>query len=150
MFDLEAICTEVEKTDPVTYARLIEEKRESVLAGITAIVGDAEEASTMLTMLVFGAVLSDGKFDEKEFGLVKPLIEEICEEELTYEEALEFMTAIKAERKSTNPLLVALVEMFGLASDELKNDTVMLCLLVCAADGKITKREKNWLAKLIG
>ena len=150
MFDLEAICTEVEKMDPVTYTRVIGEKRESVIKGITAVVGDAEQASTMLTMLVFGAVLSDGKFDEKEFGLTKPLIEEIAEQEVTYEEELEFMTAIKAERKSTNPLLVSLVEMFGLASDELKSDVVELCLLVCAADGKITKREKNWLAKLVG
>ena len=34
--------------------------------------------------------------------------------------------------------------------DELKSDIVMLCLLICASDGKISKREKNWLAKFVG
>ncbi|MBO4500841.1 MAG: hypothetical protein J5760_01265 [Clostridia bacterium] len=149
MFDLEAICSEVEKLDPMTFASRISEKGKSVMGGIAAVVGDEENAKTLFSALVFGAVISDGKLDEKEFGLIKPLLEEVVEEEVCYADAVEFMDGLKSQGSDYKKMISAIVEMFGAVSDELKSDIVMLCLLVCASDGKISKREKNWLAKLV-
>ena len=60
------------------------------------------------------------------------------------------MSALKTEGAKYKSMITTLIGMFGAVSDELKSDIVMLCLLVCASDGKISKREKNWLAKLVG
>ena len=149
MFDLEAICSEVEKLDPMTFAKLIGEKGQSVISGLAAIIGDADDAVTMFTAMVLGAVISDGKLDEKEFGLIQPLLEEAVGEKPTYEEAVEFMSAFKSAKNDYKKLTDALSIMFKAASDELKSDIVTLCFLVCATDGKISKREKNWIAKIV-
>ena len=149
MFDLEAVCSEVEKLDPMTFANRISEKGKAVMSGIASIVGDEENATTLFSALMFGAVISDGKLDEKEFGLIKPLLEEAIEEEVNYEDAVEFMNGLKSQSSDYKKMISAIVEMFGAVSDELKSDIIMLCLMVCASDGKISKREKNWLAKLV-
>ena len=150
MFDLEAICSEVEKLDPITFAQLIGEKGESVIAGIAGITGDGDDAITLFTALVLSVAISDSKLDEKEYTLIKPLLEEAVGEEISYDEAIEFMSAFKSQRGDYNKLTEALSSLFSVASDELKSDIVLLCLLICATDGKISKREKNWLQKLIG
>ena len=150
MFDLEKVCAEVEKLDPMTFAQQIADKSKSVISGMASIVGDTDDAAMLFKVLVFGAVISDGKLDEKEFGLIKPLLEEVVEQEINYEEATEFMSALKTEGAKYKSMITTLIGMFGAVSDELKSDIVMLCLLVCASDGKISKREKNWLAKLVG
>lgn len=150
MFDLEKVCADVEKLDPITFAKLIGEKSESVMNRMTEVVGSHDDAVTLFSVLVFGAANSDGKLDEKEFGLIKPLIEEAVEEEVTYEEAIAFMEGVRTQKAQFNKMISALSEMFGAVDDELKTDIVMLCLLICASDGKISKREKNWLAKFVG
>lgn len=150
MIDLEKLCADIEKLDPITYAKLIGEKGESVMKGITDVVGSHDDAVTLFSMLVFGAVNSDGKLDEKEFGLIKPLIEEAVEEEVDFEGATLFMEGIKSQKAEFNKMLISLSAMFGAISEELKTEIVTLCLLICASDGKISKREKNWIAKLVG
>ena len=57
MFDLEEVCGKVERLDPLTFAQLIGEKSESVMNGIAAIVGSKEDATTLFTTLVLGAVI---------------------------------------------------------------------------------------------
>ena len=79
MFDLEKVCSEVEKLDPMTFAQQIADKSKSVISGMASIVGDTDDAAMLFKVLVFGAVISDGKLDEKEFGLIKPLLEEVVE-----------------------------------------------------------------------
>ncbi|MBQ9469116.1 MAG: TerB family tellurite resistance protein [Clostridia bacterium] len=150
MFDLDEVCGKVEKLDPMTYAQLISELSESVMKGLTAIVGNPDDAQTLLTSLILGAVISDGKIKEQEFGLIKPLFEEAVGEEVTFEEMTEFMDAFKTGKSDYKKMIASLTNLFGAVSDDLKSDTVMLCMLVCAADGKISVREKNWLRQLIG
>ena len=42
-----------------------------------------------------------------------------------------------------------MVDMLGLVSPELKEDIVVLCLLVCAVDGKVSRKERKWIEKLV-
>ena len=57
MFDFDEVCRQAEKLDPVTYAAIITEKSQSVVAGIQAVTGDAELTKTLFTMLLLGAVI---------------------------------------------------------------------------------------------
>ena len=149
MFDFDEVCRQAEKLDPVTYAAIITEKSQSVVAGIQAVTGDAELTKTLFTMLLLGAVVSDGKITEEEFGLIGPFLSEAVEQELTYEDAKEFMAQFKPDAKEYKDLIDSLTDLFGAVSEELKADIVTVCLLVCAADGKVSKREQKWLKKLI-
>ena len=42
-----------------------------------------------------------------------------------------------------------MVDILGLLSDELKDDIVIICLMICAIDGKVSLKEKKWIKQLI-
>ncbi len=42
-----------------------------------------------------------------------------------------------------------MVDVIGLVSPELKDDIVLVCLMVCAVDGKVSAKEKKWIKQLI-
>ena len=42
-----------------------------------------------------------------------------------------------------------MVDLIGCFSDEMKADIIVVAMLICAVDGKISQREKNWIKKLI-
>ena len=42
-----------------------------------------------------------------------------------------------------------MIDILGLVSDELKEDIIVVCLLICAIDGHISLKEKNWIKQLI-
>lgn len=42
-----------------------------------------------------------------------------------------------------------MVDVFGQLSDELKEDIIIICMLICSIDGKISLKEKNWIKKLL-
>ena len=55
----------------------------------------------------------------------------------------------KKEGRQLTEFTDALCDYFGLLSEELKDDLVLLSLLVCAVDGKVSKKEKRYLRQLI-
>ena len=42
-----------------------------------------------------------------------------------------------------------MVDILGELDDELKDDIVIVCMMICAIDGKISLKEKNWIKQLI-
>lgn len=55
----------------------------------------------------------------------------------------------KQEGKELKQYIDYIVDIFGLISDELKEDIITVCLLICAIDGNISAKEKNWIKQLI-
>ena len=43
----------------------------------------------------------------------------------------------------------AVADLLGEVSPDLKDDIVMVCMLVCAVDGSISERERAWIRQLI-
>lgn len=43
----------------------------------------------------------------------------------------------------------AIVDLVGLVSQELKDDIVLLCMLVCSVDGEMSVEEREWILQLI-
>ena len=150
MSDFDELCHEAENLDPMTYSSIISEKSRNVQNGYTAILGDEDDAKTLFTALLLGAVISDGKIVEKEFNLIKPMLVEAVGEDMTFEDAQEFVQGVKSESRQFKQIIVSLAGLLNVISEDLKNDAVILCLLVCSVDGKVSVREKKWLQKLIG
>ena len=42
-----------------------------------------------------------------------------------------------------------MVDLIGFADEDLKDEIVLLCLLVCAIDGEVSDEEKAWIKQLI-
>ena len=149
MFEFEKICREVEKLDVVSYTAILTEKSKNVINGLQEIELDSLDTMKVYAGLVFGAVVSDGKLDETEFLLIKPMLDISMGYDFDYQEAKALLKYFKHDTKEYNQFVDAVVDLFGEISDELKADIVTVCLLVCGIDGKISLREKKWLKQLI-
>ena len=42
-----------------------------------------------------------------------------------------------------------MVDLIGLFSEDIKADIIVVCMLICAIDGNISAKEKNWIKQLI-
>ena len=42
-----------------------------------------------------------------------------------------------------------MVDILGMVSVELKTDIILVCLMVCAIDGHVSRKEKKWIKQLI-
>ncbi len=66
-----------------------------------------------------------------------------------YEDCKKIAKEFKQEGKELKQYIDYIVDIFGLISDELKEDIITVCLLICAIDGNISAKEKNWIKQLI-
>ena len=56
---------------------------------------------------------------------------------------------MKSDNREMKKRVDEMVDLIGLFSDELKADIIIVIMLICAVDGKISLREKNWIKQLI-
>ena len=58
-------------------------------------------------------------------------------------------SSLSKEHKELKNMVDDMVDLIGCFSDEMKADIILVAMLICAVDGKISQREKNWIKKLI-
>ncbi|MGN1076979.1 MAG: hypothetical protein ACI4ST_00530 [Candidatus Gallimonas sp.] len=57
--------------------------------------------------------------------------------------------AFSPEGKELKQVVDYVVDLLGELDEELKADIITVCLLVCAIDGKISKKEEKYIRQLI-
>ena len=149
MFEFEKLCKEVEKLDPITYTKVIENKSMNVLYKLAEITEDELDGVTIFTGLIIGSIIADGKVAEEEFRLIEPALEIAINRKVTLEEVQDMVKYHKKDSSYYRQFIKAVVDLFGDIDDDLKADMITVCLLVCAIDGKISIKERQWLKQLI-
>jgi uncharacterized tellurite resistance protein B-like protein len=149
MFEFEKLCKEVEKLDPAEYTAIITAKTLKILPAIRALSTDGFDcAETMLTFLV-ASVYADGKLDEAEYQLLLPMLKAFFGENVDYDYAKKVVKAFGPEGKELKKVVNQMVDLIGEVDEDLKADIIMVCLLICAIDGKISLKEKRYIKQLI-
>ena len=144
------LCKIMESLDPATYAQVTVAKSADVLVGLRGLTCDGLDAVAIYTDFVLCAVAADGKLSEEEFLLVKPVLDQIADADVSYDEAKAIFKAAGLDKpKEYKAAMDKTVDLLGLVSPELKDDIILVCMLICAVDGKISFREKRWIKKLI-
>ena len=59
------------------------------------------------------------------------------------------MKSMRADNRQLKRYVDDMVDLLGLVSDDLKEDIILVCLILCAVDGKISAKEKRWIKQLI-
>ncbi|MBR2254548.1 MAG: pyridoxamine 5'-phosphate oxidase family protein, partial [Candidatus Methanomethylophilaceae archaeon] len=81
--------------------------------------------------------------------LLKPMFDNMAGKDLSYEEGVEIFKGLGLdEPEGYKAVMDAMVDIIGLVDGNLKDDIVFLCLLVCAIDGEVTEKEKDWIQQL--
>ena len=70
-------------------------------------------------------------------------------DELTYEDCAAVFRKLKKDHRELKKSVDEMADVLGLVSEDLKDDIILVCLAICAIDGKVSPSEKAWIKKLI-
>ncbi len=150
MSDFDTLCTKLEQMDPQTFSQIFNEMSVDVINNLVELTADGTDGLTAYLQFILASVAADGVMTEEEFVLLKPIFDRMAEKDLTYEEGVEVFKAMGLDNaESYKKIIDTMVDIIGLVSDDLKDKIVMLCLLVCAIDGEVSQKEKDWIKQLI-
>lgn len=149
MKDFNKLCKEVEALDPLEYATVITAKTAKIMPDLRAVSDEPADSVALFATFLIASVYADGKLDEAEYLLMQPMLKLFFGEDFDYERAKAAVKKFRAEGDELKRTANDLIYLLGLFSEELKNDIITVCLLICAVDGKITLKEKKYIMQLI-
>lgn len=149
MKDFDKLCREFEQIDADTYADVLMSKSEAILPVLMAFSEDGLTGAEIFASFIYGAIAADGKLSEEEYTLVYPLLHIFLGDDVNYEDTAKAFRSMKSDNREMKKRVDEMVDLIGLFSDELKSDIIIVIMLICAVDGKISLREKNWIKQLI-
>ena len=149
MKEFQKLCKEFESLNVLEYGAILAAKSAKVLPALSAIAEDGEDGATIFATFVLGAIGADGRLSEEEYGLLYPLLHAFFGDAVNYEACKAAAKMLRPESRALKRALDDMVDVFGILSEDLKEDIVIICMLICAVDGKISLKERNWIKKLI-
>ncbi len=149
MSDFDKLCKEFEKLDVISYTTLLADRSKRILPALAAITQNGESGVEIFKTFILGAIVADGKLSEEEYALIFPHMQEFFGSSIDYEGAKKAFNRMRPEQKDLKSITDEMVDVLGILSDDLKNDIVLVCMLICAIDGKISLKEKSWIKQLL-
>ena len=144
------LCEVLERLDDDTYNVLMEEKSSRIIPALMDITSDGLTGVQVYVDFVICAVAADGKLTEAEYQLIKPILDLSLEKDVGYGDAQKFFYDNGLDKpEGYKQAMDAIADMLGLVSGDLKDDIVLLCMLVCAVDGEMSDEEREWIQQLI-
>ncbi len=150
MSSFDTLCKKIEEMDPDKFAQLFNEKSVDVISKLSSLTADGKDGVYIYMEFILASVSADGKLSPNEYLLLKPIFDQIAEKETTYEDGIEMFNAMGLNKPGAYQKVIDLmVDIFGMVDEKLKDDIILICLLVCGIDGEITEDEKKWIKQLI-
>ena len=151
MSDFDTLCKQLEQMDSATFADIFSEKSVDVISALTALTADGKDGVTAYLQFILASVAADGVLSKPEYTLLKPLFDRMADKDTTYDEAVEIFKGLGLDKPDAYKDIVdTMVDIIGLVDEDMKDDIVLLCLLVCAIDGEVTKEEEEvWGPKIM-
>lgn len=143
------LCKIAEELNPVDYAALVTEKSLKILPALNEVTGSVAETAGLFASFLMASIYADGKLDEAEYALMLPMLKLLFGNEFDYDAAKALARTFRPEGKILKKAVEDIVKVLGALDGELKDDVVLVCLLICAVDGKISLKEKNYIKQLI-
>ncbi|MCX4287206.1 MAG: TerB family tellurite resistance protein [Clostridia bacterium] len=149
MREFNLICKEFEQLDSLSYGVILAKKSAKILPALKNITKDGLTGAAIYSTFILGAIVADGRISEEEYALCYPLLRAFFGEEIDYNDVKKAVKLLKTESTELKRNVDEMVDILGELDDELKDDIVIVCMMICAIDGKISLKEKNWIKQLI-
>ena len=149
MNDFNKLCKEFESIDAATYSTILAEKSLRIVPALMAITEDGLSGAEIFASFIMGAIAADGKLSEEEYMLVYPMLHLFFGDNVNYDDCKKAVRSLRHEGKELGKIVDEMVDVIGLLSEDLKDDIIIVIMLITAVDGRISLREKNWIKKLI-
>lgn len=149
MTEFDQLCEEFEAMSPEEYLQTMEDMKADVIPVLAEMRDGEDTALQIFGYFVLASCVADGKLSEEEYMLAAPHFEDFFGDRLSYEACKDFVRRNKGEREDLKSFADVMSAFYGRIDEDLKYDMVVICLLVCAADGKISLKERNWIRRII-
>lgn len=145
MNDFNALCKEFENMDALSYGAYLAEKSVSVVPKLLALDSDTHTGTDLMVAFILASVAADNRLTEEEYALIYPLLYSFFGDSVDYKECKKFVRSLTDLKKVADEA----VDKLGELDYSLKEDIVIICLMICAVDGKVSPMEKAWIKKLV-
>ena len=149
MKDFNSLCKEFEQMNPLTYQEYILKKSAEIVPILSATAENGVAGTVIFFSFVLGAIAADGKLSEEEYNLMFPFLQVFLGDSIEYSVAKSKFKQLKKENKELKNVVNQMIDIIGLFSDDLKQDIIIICMMICAMDGKISLKEKKWIMQLM-
>lgn len=149
MKEFQQLCKTVEDLPQGEKERFITSRLATVLPVLAGMFGDETNAAALLGDFILCSMAADNKLTAEEYALGYPFLRLMFGEETegaTYEDRIR---ALRADKKFLQKNVDDVCDLLGKLSEDLKADIILICLAVCAIDGKVSAPEKKWIRQLI-
>lgn len=149
MKEFNKLCKEFEELNILSYSAILAEKSLKVIPALKEATGSRLDGVTAFATFILGAIAADGRLSEEEYLICYPLLRAFFGDEVNYDECKIAARLLRPESRELKKAVKDMVDVFGKLSEELKDDIIIICMLICSIDGKISLKEKNWIKKLL-
>ena len=149
MTEFDDLCREAEDIDFETRCAILKGKSQEILPLLSEKSEDGESGADILSTFLFSAMAADGRLSEEEYDLLYPLLSSFLGEKINYTDAKKAVGAMRKENREMKKISEDMVGVLAEFSEDLRREIVLVIMMICAADGKISLSEKLWIKKLL-
>ena len=149
MTEFDDLCREAEDIDFETRCAILKGKSQEILPLLSEKSEDGESGADILSTFLFSAMAADGRLSEEEYDLLYPLLSSFLGEKINYTDAKKAVGAMRKENREMKKISEDMVGVLAEFSENLRREIVLVIMMICAADGKISLSEKLWIKKLL-
>ena len=149
MTEVDDLCREAEDIDFETRCAILKGKSQEILPLLSEKSEDGESGADILSTFLFSAMAADGRLSSEEYDLLYPLLSSFLGEKINYTDAKKAVGAMRKENREMKKISEDMIGILAEFSEDLRREIVLVIMMICAADGKISLSEKLWIKKLL-
>ena len=149
MTEFDDLCREAEDIDFETRCAILKGKSQEILPLLSEKSEDGESGADILSTFLFSAMAADGRLSSEEYDLLYTLLSSFLGEKINYTDAKKAVGAMRKENREMKKISEDMVGVLAEFSEDLRREIVLVIMMICAADGKISLSEKLWIKKLL-
>ena len=149
MTEFDDLCREAEDIDFETRCAILKGKSQEILPLLSEKSEDGESGADILSTFLFSAMAADGRLSSEEYDLLYPLLSSFLGEKINYTDAKKAVGAMRKENREMKKISEDMVGVLAEFSEDLRREIILVIMMICAADGKISLSEKLWIKKLL-
>lgn len=149
MSGFDTLCKVLEDMDTESYNDAINRTSARVITGLMDITEDGESAIGIYIDFIMCAVAADGRLTREEYLMLKPSLDLLLNKDTTYGDAQKIFYDSGLDNPGDYKIVMdKMIDILGKVDPTLKDDIILLCLMVCAVDGNVADEEKAWIRQL--
>ena len=149
MTEFDDLCREAEDIDFETRCAILKGKSQEILPLLSEKSEDGESGADILSTFLFSAMAADGRLSSEEYDLLYPLLSSFLGDKINYTDAKKAVGAMRKESREMKKISEDMIGVLAEFSEDLRREIVLVIMMICAADGKISLSEKLWIKKLL-